>query len=262
MMSDPEPSATCRCGYRLLPGQRCPECGQEYSDAVARVKTPVQIRLHIIHLLCIIGCIPAIGIICWLDPGSGLRFLVPELLSETLRGYISPVPVLLVAAPFIVLICSSAVTRRAVRIITAIAGTTWLLSWVLFAALLAARDDFAQVLIVLVSAGPFLTLLCVSLVLSTRPGRTVALPAAFRSALLGKVMNLLFPRPGASARVKWFCLAFWLLVFILICAVAWLGLTDEPLLLAPRILWIGLFAAPVLVVFMIGMWLVGKRSDG
>jgi len=74
-------------------------------------------------------------------------------------------------------------------------------------------------------------------------------------------MNLLFPCPGASACVKWFCVAFWLLVFILLGVVGWWGLTGDSILLAPPILVIGLFAAPVLIVFMIGIWLIGKRSD-
>jgi hypothetical protein len=214
---------------------------------------PPQARLRVIQFVCSIVCILAIGIICVPGPHGGPLFLGPLLLDWLDQGSATLVPLLLIAVPSLILICSALIERRMIRITMTVVGMIWLL--LLFLLFLAGR-------ILLVSAGPSLILLGICAFISTRPRRPAGSPPPFISKLAARVLATVLPRPGASARLRWFRIAFWLLVFILICAAVWWGLTGESILLVPPILMIGLLAAPVLIVFMIGIWLVGKRSDG
>ncbi|UCD76448.1 MAG: hypothetical protein JSV91_05885 [Phycisphaerales bacterium] len=94
-----------------------------------------------------------------------------------------------------------------------------------------------------------------------RPRRSAALPPPLILELAKKAIPALLPRPGCSTRLMWFRIAFWLLAAILLAALGRLLFTGDSILLAPPLLMIGLLACPVLVIFMIGIWLIGRRSD-
>jgi len=254
-MPEPRPSATCQCGYALLPGQRCPECGREYSDAVSEAPVAAQLRLRILQFLCTLGSILAIGVICWPGPHGGPQFLGSVLFYSL--GDDVWVPLLLIGIPCLTLVCSCAIVRRTVRITVAGAGVTGLL--VLFLLLL--RRIYPPALpVVIVSASPFLILLGLSAFMATRPRRQAPSSRGRAVQLTRKIISIVLPRSGASARLVWFRIAFWLQVLILVWALGWPLFTGEPIWLAPPIVWVGVLASPVLVVFMIGIWLVGRRS--
>lgn len=260
-MSEPKPSATCRCGYALLPGRRCPECGREYSEALPIGTEPPQTRIRIIQFLCSLGCILAIGLICWPGPHGGFDFFGTEFVPDLISGNISRVALFLLAAPCVLLVCSSSLRWRMIRIITTTIATLWLLSLLVFALALLAHYYVPAIPAVLASASPFLLFLAICDFLATRPRHSVSSPPGWISRLGKQVAATVVPLPGASARLNWFRLAFWLLVMILMCSFVWWGFTGDYLLLAPPLLVIGLLACPVLVIFMIGIWLVGKRSN-
>lgn len=62
-----EPRIQCRCGYPLLAGQDCPECGGSYWNAVrwsTRQRRPRPIRLIILTALVLAGVVsPAIVVL-------------------------------------------------------------------------------------------------------------------------------------------------------------------------------------------------------
>ena len=51
----PRPVIQCRCGYRLLSGQDCPECGGSHSDAVEWTKKKRPVHLIILSALVLAG---------------------------------------------------------------------------------------------------------------------------------------------------------------------------------------------------------------
>ena len=122
-------------------------------------------------------------------------------------------------------------------------------------------DIDPSAVVVLITASPSLILLGLSVFLSTKPGRTVTLSSTFKLEPAGEALGAVFPRRSASWRLKAFSILFWLLVFILIWAVGWWCFTGEPLWLAPPILLGAVLASPVLLVVMIGILLIRKRSD-
>jgi len=72
-MPPPQPRIRCRCGYPLVGGRDCPECGGSYWDAVrwsTRQRRPRPIRLIILTGLVLAGVVSPLVIAVLFGPST------------------------------------------------------------------------------------------------------------------------------------------------------------------------------------------------
>lgn len=62
--TDATPTAACRCGYTLFPGQRCPECGRPFEDAVAQHRRPGHWVASLVALFLVVVIAPSFTCAC------------------------------------------------------------------------------------------------------------------------------------------------------------------------------------------------------